>query len=478
MQKGLQFLLGLFAIPLLSSGCVTKENNIQTTPVSFAIEVVSTPTQCDALEESPCPFSMDTVTFHVDITAINSRGAPDTSYNDTVLLSLVPSGILPREGEGVYTLPDGRKAVAVPMTNGRATDVPITFKAAFGKVQFIVEDMGYRPIQITNDCQINGTGCPACWGEGVLAQGCFQADDDNPKPGQGGAGVSKTLHFLNPTVADVQYVEDTPDAIETSPLGGFRVTVDGVSPNDLTDMSDCIDGNGDPRELLVITAVTSDGFFVTDVCNNGGPVHAPDTWRSFGSLFAFNFHAPDDLVTGDCVTWFQGGSNDFYGFTELKNPAWSSPVCLEGAAGCQPSCMDYLPEPFVLDAATLSNDYTMEGLESSLVAVENGTIGFSQSCDFDGNGQIDYEDQAEKECKYDCQDEADCWVLEDYKDYFQFTVHVGSGELALVLQGVVAFNPLEHEGENLSYVAGTIKHLSFGGPPWMLYPRNEGDFQF
>jgi len=195
-------------------------------------------------------------------------------------------------------------------------------------------------------------------------------------------------------------------------------------------------------------------------------------------MFAFNFHAPEDLVTGDCVTWVQGSVDEFYGFTEMKNPAWSSPVCMEDVSGCEPSCIGYLPEPRSLDSATLNNDYSMEMLEASLVAVENATIGYSTSCDFNGNGQIDFDDSEENNCKRNCEANYDCWVLEDYKNYFQFTVHVGEGKIAVILQGVVAFDPLEHEGETVSYIGGIVKHLSFARPPWQLYPRNEDDFVF
>lgn len=475
MHKCICFAIGSFLV-FSAVGCVTSRDSSETSPVSFAVEIESTPAHCNALSEDPCPFSMEPVTFHANIVARNQHGMVDTTYNSTVLLSLIPSGIFPSGLENVHTLPNGRRAVAVPMTDGRAMNVPITFRSAFGSVQMFVEDMGYQPLQISNECLTSGSGCPACWGHEDLPKGCFSENDDNPSPGQGGAGVSKNLYFKNPTISQVQFVENVPGAIETSPLEGFRVTIDADSPGAINDLSDCIDSFGNIRELLVVTSVSTDGFFITDVCTNGGPVHAPDTWRNFGSIFAFNFHAPEDLVPGDCITWVQGSVYEFYGFTELKNPNWSSPVCLEGSPGCQPACIDYLPEPFVLDNATLSDNYAMEMLESSLVSLENAVIGYTQSCDFTGNGQIDNPD--ERACKRACEDSYDCWVLEDYKDYFQFTAHVGNAKISVVLQGVVPFNPVEHQGESITYVAGLVKHLAFARPPWQMYPRNKDDFLF
>jgi hypothetical protein len=454
---------------------ITKKDE-RKSPVSFVVEVASPPSGCEAVEGDPCPYSMDEVTIEINVIARGPNGGVDTDFDDTVMVSLVPSGILPREGQDVHTLPDGTKALAVPLTAGQATNVPVSFKAAFGSVQLFAEDLGYRPMLVTNECRANGVGCPACYGYEVLPSGCLKPDDDNPHAGYGAAGVTRDMVFDYPTIADTQRVEDTPDAIDYSPLAGFRVHIDGNHPSEFADLSDCVSG-GVTRELMVVTAVTADGFYVTDVCNNGGPVHAPDTWRDFGSIFSFNFHAPEDLETGDCIEWLQGGSNDFYGFTELKNPAWSPPACLEGSEGCQPACLDFLPEPLVLDAQTLGDDYSMEMLEGSLVAVQGGTIGMAESCDFNGNGQIDFEDAAEKQCKYDCDDDPGCWLLESYRDYFQFTVSIGNAEIAVVTRGVVAFEPLEHQGETLQYVAGTIKHLSFGGPPWIMSPRNEDDFE-
>ncbi len=468
----------LVAVAVLSSpGCVTKRVDLRRELGAFDVEIVTTPQGCRADEQDPCPYSTDPVTISVTIKALRPDGSIDTDFNDAVAISLVPAGMWPQDAQDVYPSPGGQQVLMVTLNQGVAENQPVSFRSAFGPIQLIVEDIGYRPRQVSNECLANGVDCPACWqgGSGLLPLGCFNQDDDNPAAGTGAVGVSRDLFFDNPRVADLQRVDEF--HIDESPLAGFRVEVDGDDPLAFSDLSDCIDGQGDVRQLLVVTAVTNSGFYVTDVCNNGGPTLAPDTWREFGSIYAFNFNSPEGLRTGDCLLWFQGGQDDFYGFTELKNPAWSDPVCAPDQSGCMPACTAFLPEPAVLDAATINDDLSMEELESSLVAVQDGVIGRMEICDKNDNGQIDFDNQEENDCKRSCDRDPSCWVYESYTDYFQFTVNVDGAEVAVTLQGVVAFDPRDHQGQPISYVAGTLKHLSFGGPPWIVMPRNSDDFR-
>ncbi len=462
---------------VLGAGCVTKTVDRRRDLGAFDVEVVATPQNCEATAADPCPFSMDPTSVTVTIRALRPDGSVDTNFNDTVAISLVPSGMWPQGAPNLYPIPGGRSVQIVSLHQGLLENQTLSFIAAFGEVQFIVEDLGYRPKTVSNECLANGVDCPACWtgGAGVVPEGCFNQDDDNPQPGTGAVGVSRSLFFDNPRVADLQRVDEF--HIDESPLAGFRVEVDGDDPLLMQDLSDCIDGQGNVRQILVVTAVTNSGFYVTDVCNEGGPVHAPDSWRQFGSMYAFNFNSPEGLRTGDCLMWFQGGQDDFYGFTELKNPAWSDPVCAPDQAGCMPACTAFLPEPRVLDADTIGDDLAMEELESSLVAVENGVVGQVRVCDANDNGQIDFDIPEENDCKRTCERDPNCWVYESYTDYFQFTLNVDGTEVAVMLQGIVAFDPRDHQGESISYVAGTLKHLSFGGPPWIVMPRNSDDFQ-
>ncbi len=466
----------LFLFGFLLAGCVTEIVDQTVEVRSYKLSIVGTPGSCAATSEDPCPYSEAPMTFHIDIVALRPNGSLATDYSGTVAVSLQPSGKWADGMEDIYPMPGGRLVHVVRLEAGEARNIPISFYSAFGEVQLVAEDLGYEPKVVSNECLSQGTDCPACWtGGSDLAPGCFAQDDDNPNPGSGATGVSRDLVFAYPRIADLQRVDEF--HTEESPLAGFRVRVEGDDPALFQDLSDCVDGQGAIRQLLVVNAVTTSGFFVTDVCNGGGPVHAPEDWFSFASIYAFNFHAPENLRTGDCITWLEGGQDDFYGFTELKNPAWSDPYCRPDVAGCPPACENLLPEPVELDAATLSDDFAMEQLESGLVALRNVVIGQHRECDTNGNGQIDFDIQEENDCKRQCERDPNCWVLESYHEYFQFTVNKEGAEMAVVLRGVVAFDPLEHEGETVGYVAGVVKDLSFGGPRWILLPRNSDDFQ-
>lgn len=462
-------------LSMVTASCVTKTEDLRTHTVSFKVTTVSHPAGCTGDQADPCPFSMDNIRFVFSIEALQGNGERAVEYNGTAIISLVPAGILPTPAEDQNVKKYlGQNVYIATLTEGIAENVEVDFHGAFGKIQFIVEDIGYTPSIIPLECVTNGTNCPPCFNQDPLPSGCFSADDLDPSSGTGAAGVSDDLYFENPSIAQIQQVESV-DEISNSPLEGFRITVDGNSPEDVGTFEGCIDNQGNVRELLVVTAVTNDGFNITDVCNNGGPFHSPDTWWQFASVYAYNFNTPENLFTGDCITFFQGGAEEFFGFTELKNPAWSDPVCLDEE--CTPACVDLTPPPVLLTAAMIRNDFTMEMLEAAVVAVEDAVVGHGLACDTNGNGSVDWEIDEERDCYYDCSDDPSCWSLESYSDYFQYTVNVNGAEIAVVTRGIVNFDPLENEGSVISYIAGTIKHLDFGGPPWILQPRNEEDFQ-
>ena len=64
----------------------------------------------------------------------------------------------------------------------------------------------------------------------------------------------------------------------------------------------------DPQNL-VVTRVSSDGCFVTDV-------NPDEMMKGYNSLFAFNFSTPPGMRVCDRVTYLAGTVNEFFGFTE------------------------------------------------------------------------------------------------------------------------------------------------------------------
>ncbi len=403
-----------------------------------------------------CDHTANPMAFTATIRALDAEGSLDSSFDGTVALSLVPSGLFPDDSP---VLTNGRRVVMVKVTAGEALDVHLEISRAFGDVRLLVEDYGYTKAENVLEA--------ACL-DIYPAPGCFAVDDDDPDFGTGAAGVSEPIHFANPTIHDIQ-ATDVENVLELggfpSPLFGFRVTIDASSRDEVPTLADCTDGQGNQRELMVVTGLTVDGFYVTDVCN------ADST--AFASVYMYNFHSPEDLVRGDCLLELVGTVEEFQGFTEMKNPAWVVDVDPEDPEA--PRCADLLPAPTELTAAMLADSLTMEGLESSLVSITGATLASEfRSCDLNGNGAIGGSD--EWDCSGECGDDLDCVVLEGYQTYFQWSVHKDGQELNVVTRGVIDFDPEQHLGEQITRLVGTLRHLDFGRPQWTLQPRDEDDF--
>lgn len=239
------------------------------------------------------------------------------------------------------------------------------------------------------------------------------------------------------------------------------------------------------EQRLVVTQVGVAGFYVTDVCNRVDPTSATDPLTSdYASLYVYNFNTPEELSRGDCLLMFQGAVDEFQGFTEMKNPFWEVDHCEESDGFCEvgePKCRHLLPTPTELDSSMLADDLAMEKLESSVVTVRNGVSPATfESCDFNDDGVVDWYDEEEDACYEDCEDApSGCIVKENYDRYFTWFVTVGGEKVGVVTRGVIdesVFNPEERLGETVYSITGTLKHLSFGTPAWIMNPRDQEDF--
>ena len=244
--------------------------------------------------------------------------------------------------------------------------------------------------------------------------------EDSVRDGAGFAtGVSPVIHFAYPTIADVQ----RPTCQDLSGLLGNHVEI-----------------QVDDRDLIV-THVASDGFYVTDTTDPAG---------SYNSLFAFTFSRPRDLIEGDKLASLDGNVTEYIAFTELGYPSF-----LVESSG------HTLPEPSVLDDTHICGDTdTMEGYESSLVQV------FDAWSDF--------------------QDADEC---QSYLEYGQWPLRldVSGGECDPVRMTVVSSYTIPglrfiecSEGRlpepvHFEWVKGTLRHIKYADPPWILEPRNCDD---
>ncbi|MBU1238758.1 hypothetical protein KJ865_03530, partial [Myxococcota bacterium] len=205
----------------------------------------------------------------------------------------------------------------------------------------------------------------------------------------------------------------------------------------------------------------------------------------YASLYIYNFNTPEDMFKGDCLLMFQGALDEFQGFTEMKNPFWTVDWCTdaeEAEGWCtveEPKCRHLIPDPVELTGADLDDPIAMEKLESALVRVTNVTASSEfRPCDLNGDGMIDYDNYEEDQCKENCGDEVNCVVKEDFEQYFTWTVDLDGVEVGVVTRGIVDFDPeaTASLGANVYSITGTLKHLSFGSPAWIITPRDQDDF--
>ncbi len=440
---------------LSAAGC-TEHHAFPTTTVSFEVTLTADD-GCGTVDTELCEHRATPIAFTASVRALRANGTLDTSFNGTVALTLVPSGLF---SDAHPVLPDGRRVEMVEVINGEALDIGIEFTRAFGEITLLVEDFGYAKADNVLDA--------ACL-DLFPALGCFAVDDDDLNIGTGAAGVSGPVFFENPTIHDIQYT-DVENVLDfggfPSPLFRFRVTVDANSRDDVATLADCVDNQGQQRELMVVTALTVDGFYVTDVCNADG--------TAFASVYMYNFHTPEDLIRGDCLLELTGTVEEFQGFTEMKNPFWVVDVDPDDPEMAR--CVDLIPPPTEITGNMLMDDHLMEGLESGIVTIANATTASEfRSCDLNGNGAIGNSD--EWDCSSDCGDEIDCVVLESYQTYFQWSVNKDGQELNVVTRGVIDFDPEQSLDVQITRLTGTLRHLDFGRPQWTLGPRDDNDFE-
>lgn len=184
----------------------------------------------------------------------------------------------------------------------------------------------------------------------------------------------------------------------------------------------------DETSTLVVVGIARDGFYVTDV-----------DAAEWASIYAYTFGAPAGLAVGDRVTNLSGRVSEFLGFTELNNPSWE-------VAGSAP-----VPAPVPVTCAQLNAgapNLAMEKLEAGLITVVNAGVAI-------------------------CGSYPSC---PDYDQYRQWTLDLGPCEINVVSRYTLAgFDPLANHGRTVDRMVGTLRHIQFADPQWILEPRSPGD---
>lgn len=184
----------------------------------------------------------------------------------------------------------------------------------------------------------------------------------------------------------------------------------------------------DDQSTLVVVGIARDGFYVTDV-----------DAAEWASIFAYTFSAPPGISVGDRVVELSGRVSEFLGFTELNNPSWK----VDGSVS--------LPAPRPVTCTEIGAEapnLAMETLEAGVIAVEDAQVEI-------------------------CASYPNC---PDYDEFRQWTLDVGGCSINVVSRYTLGgFDPKENHGRAVTRMVGTLRHIQFADPQWILEPRNAGD---
>lgn len=442
-------------LALLAAGCgVTRGGDLAgTAGFELRVTLADGAPLPDAAHPMPLDLGRTDEAFLVDVVARLPDGAIDDAFDGFVRLSLHPGSVLEVQGAGA----SGRN---VYVSHGQALGQRVRVTGAHGPSRFWAEDVGYVPADPAKP--------PACSdgedddGDGIVDfpgdPGCAFANDDSEEGGTYATGLSPVLEYAQPTIADAQ--------------GRSSLT-----PYD----EEQLDLRCDAPSAVVVTRISTDGFYVTDVRETGG----------YGSIFAFSFSAPPGLRVCDRLTTLSGTTHDFFGFTELNFPGYTvhpwvfAPVAQGGDGPC------LVPEPTLLDELTLGDDAAMERLESALVRVEGATVARyfgpklvdmsasvklapdTSNCDLNQDGKIDFAaGSPEAACNTLCESTRDCSEWTEYATRGDFIVGIGNGGRVKVNTGeVVGFDPAARRGGTLAALTGTLRNFTGGTFHWTLEAR-------
>jgi hypothetical protein len=264
-------------------------------------------------------------TIVVDVTAIDARGQPDTSYNNQVQVYVNYLGTLtPYLG--------GTPLATISMNAGVATNQSIMLPAVYGPTTLLFDDSG----------------------------------STNPTFA---LGASETLWYRDPHIVDIQRPLDEMalDALSASPLEQKQVSV----------RESRYGANG----RLVVTSVFAQGYTLSDVDCGDAAATPPCTAGIYDHMMVFSFSAPRDergclVHEGQAIDGFAGGVSEFNGLTEIGFP--QTFVERPGDTACDMTEIDVnparMPAPAQLDATWFTNRIMFERNEAAPIAIVNAKV--------------------------------------------------------------------------------------------------------
>lgn len=443
------------------------------------------------LESDPLPYAVP-ARVDVEITA-NPTGRHFTGY---VQLLAEPGEVVSLTSETNQTTRTGLQII-----NGEPARAQVEISGGFGDTRIIVEDMGHDPGPAQGAACDNGLDDDR---DGLTDYpddpGCFLRNDNNETSGTHAVGLSESIWFNNPRLAHVQGCNLVPD------LASQAITVE--------------------RGVMYVTAVTVNGFYVTDVSYMNPefvgcqPTECCEGGR-YSHLYAYNFNTPQGMRVCDRLEWVGGIVGDFFGFTELSFPSWGR-YDLDGDPSNGLTLMRKEPGDITAEdcpiwstpvtGPMLTNRRLMETYEASLVHIEDAELPTEWvNCDFNGNGEVAfnprydefapaeevaavlgeyYSDYCAPEegpsgemvcsevfCNDTCV-ERTCAELTNFREYGQYPVLVDNTPVLVVTSSNIPhFNPRRLAREAapepaiLNRLGGVLKEFAPLDSPWIIEPR-------
>ena len=407
----------------------------------------------------------------IRIEARRRDGSVDTDFNGYVRVSVRPGTI--------YAAGDGSSGRNVKLTAGVADDVPVSIIASYGDARIWAEDVGYSPV-----VDLARKPPPAC-SDGVdndadgsvdfpADPGCFAANDDTEGEGTYATGTSDTLYYALPRIADVRGVTATGGTSTPFPKEQLKIDT-GFDPATANFAFD-----------VVVVGITSDGFYATDVQDQN--------IRGFASVFMFTFSAPQRLGVCDRLRALQGTASDFFGYTEIGFPTWTTETWDPKVRNC------LVPEPYVFKVADLKDTPTLFRNESGLVRLETkGAVTVrigrhfgsgkptgpdflpqdsATNCDLNGSGKIDFSDPDEAKCSAACTADVECSEFQNYLSQSNFALVVSDGTTTNKAQANGSaspdFDPVLSKNKPVRSFTGALRYFS-GGNQFTIEARCTDD---
>ena len=259
----------------------------------------------------PLPLAVDTpVPFRVIIKAFRADGSIDTDFSGFVRISAKPGAIEPLSGPDT----EGRN---VRLVQGESRAIDVRLANAYGTTYILADDLGYIPVDPLADPPPKCSNGIDDDGDGLVDfpadEGCAFANDDSEEGSSYAQGASTPIFFSLPRIADVRGLKCPGNPPVCSGAGATSYPKEQVQID--TGYHDKADGIPKFDFDVVVSRISSDGFYATDVSDPRG--------AGFTSIFSFNFNSPPRMRTCDRLKSFGGTANEFFGFTQVSYPTWT-----------------------------------------------------------------------------------------------------------------------------------------------------------